>query len=204
MPKGFSNKEKNVIREKLIDMGKEMFGHYGFKKVSIDEIVRHVKISKGTFYLFFDSKESYFMEVLESFDKENRESLLPIIEDKALPPEKRLKAYLLKGFEFMEKNPVMTKIKYQDMEELMLNLPVDKIRNHLDADMDFMLNFLTDLQAESGRTVQISYEALSGFFQFFFYIFLHKDDIGDAEYHAGVELMLDMACRYFFSGKEGH
>jgi len=89
MPKGFSNEEKNVIREKLIDAGKEMFGHYGFKKVSIDEVVRHVKISKGTFYLFFDSKESYFMEVLEGLDKENRKSLLSIIEDKTLSPEKR-------------------------------------------------------------------------------------------------------------------
>jgi len=203
MPKGFSDKEKNVILGKLIDVGKEMFGHYGFKKVSIDEVVRHIKISKGTFYLFFDSKESYFMEVLESLDKENRKSLLSIIEDKTLSPEKRLKAYLLKGFEFMEKNPVMTKIKYQDMEALMLNLPGGKVQDHINSDMDFMLNFLTDLQAESGRTVQISHESLSGFFQFFFYIFLHKDDIGDTEYHAGVELMLDMACRYFFGGKDG-
>ncbi|WP_277408464.1 TetR/AcrR family transcriptional regulator [Lacrimispora xylanisolvens] len=64
MPKGFSEQEKNNIREKLIEACKENWEKYGYKKTSIDELCLKVGISKGAFYLFFGSKEALFLETL--------------------------------------------------------------------------------------------------------------------------------------------
>lgn len=198
MPKGFSDKEKELIRQKLIEAGKEIFGRYGFKKASIDEAVSKAGISKGAFYLFFTSKELYFMEVLESIEQKFRTGLEPIISDKTLAPQKRFKLYLQKSMEFVELNPLLAKIKRQELEVIMLNLPPEKLNKHLEADTDFLLRFLTDLRAEAGYTTPIPEKAVSGFFHSLFFIFLHKDELGAGEYQPGMELLLDMASRYFF------
>ncbi len=198
MPKAFSDEQKDYMRKKLIAAGKDIFGRYGFKKASIDETVRITGISKGTFYLFFESKELFFMEVLESIEKELRDGMVKLMQEKKLSPPERLKTFMLKFLEIMEQNPVMSKIRYQDLGTIMLNLPEDKMESHLDQDMNFMLDFILNIQAATGRLRRIGRKALTGFFMFFIYIFQHKEDIGYEEYRAGVELMIDMASEYFF------
>lgn len=69
MPKGFSEQEKNSIREKLIDACKENWEKYGYKKTNIDELCSKSGISKGAFYLFFESKELLFLETLSTIQK---------------------------------------------------------------------------------------------------------------------------------------
>ena len=38
MPKTFTEKEKEIIRNVLIQKGRELFGNYGLKKTSITEL----------------------------------------------------------------------------------------------------------------------------------------------------------------------
>jgi AcrR family transcriptional regulator len=199
MPKGFTDEQKKYLRKKLIDAGKEIFGRYGFKKASIDQAVHMAGISKGTFYLFFESKELFFMEVLESIEKEIRDGMVKMMEEKQLSPAERLKAFMRGFLKIMEKNPVMSKIQYQDLDTFMLNLPEEKMKNHMDRDMEFLLDFILNIHTASGRLRSIKRKALNGFFTFFIYIFQHKDDIGYEEYKAGTELMIDMASEYFFT-----
>lgn len=198
MPKGFTEKEKVFIRQKLIDAGKDIFGKYGFKKASIDEAVAAAGISKGAFYLFFDSKELYFMEVLETVEREFKGGMLEAVKDSSMPPKKRFKYYMERSMEYLERNPIMTKLKHKDLESLMLNLPPERIKEHMDGDLNFMVQFTEAFTGSSGMPNGVSQEALAGFFEFFFYIFINKDEIGEQKYKAGLELMLDMAGEYLF------
>lgn len=65
LPKGFSNDEKNVIVEKLLEQCRTNWKVYGYKKTSIDMICQNTGISKGAFYIFFESKEALFYQVIK-------------------------------------------------------------------------------------------------------------------------------------------
>lgn len=64
MPKGFSDKGKDIITHKLLAECKRNWQKYGYKKTSIDILCRNVGISKGAFYIFFESKECLFYQVI--------------------------------------------------------------------------------------------------------------------------------------------
>lgn len=64
MAKGFTNQEKQNIRSKLLLECEKSWIKYGYKKTSVDELCAKAGISKGAFYLFFESKESLFSETL--------------------------------------------------------------------------------------------------------------------------------------------
>ena len=69
MGKAFTDKEKELIKNKLIEGCEEAWAKYGYKKTSIDHICRAVGISKGGFYIFYDSKEDLFCDVLDKLQE---------------------------------------------------------------------------------------------------------------------------------------
>ena len=64
MGRSFTKREKEKIRQSLQDACNQSWTRYGYKKTSIDELCRQTGISKGAFYLFYESKEALFCEVL--------------------------------------------------------------------------------------------------------------------------------------------
>ncbi len=64
MSRSFTEREKENIKRSLQEACKQNWTQYGYKKTSVDEICRQAGISKGAFYLFFESKEALFCEVL--------------------------------------------------------------------------------------------------------------------------------------------
>jgi len=63
MPRAFKEEEKEKIRGKLLEAGRACFLRYGLKKTTIEDVVQPAGIAKASFYLFFDSKESLFVEL---------------------------------------------------------------------------------------------------------------------------------------------
>lgn len=70
MPRSFTEREKEKIKRSLQETCKQSWTQYGYKKTSIDELCKQVGISKGAFYLFFESKEALFCEVLCSVQEQ--------------------------------------------------------------------------------------------------------------------------------------
>jgi len=64
MPRAFTDVERERIRERLLAAGRELFSRYGLRKTTVEELARASGIAKGTFYLFFPSKEALYAEVL--------------------------------------------------------------------------------------------------------------------------------------------
>ena len=80
MPRSFTEREKVQIRNHLIKSCKQSWTQYGYKKTSVDELCRQAGISKGAFYLFFDSKESLFCEVLCGVHEQIRDNVYKIMD----------------------------------------------------------------------------------------------------------------------------
>ena len=70
MPRSFTEREKEKIKRSLQETCKQSWTQYGYKKTSVDELCKQVGISKGAFYLFFESKEALFCEVLCSVQEQ--------------------------------------------------------------------------------------------------------------------------------------
>jgi len=76
MPRAFTGAERAMIRERLLAAGRELFARYGLRKTTVEELARAAGIAKGTFYLFFPSKEALYAEVLLSVIPDMVKSLL--------------------------------------------------------------------------------------------------------------------------------
>jgi len=63
--------------EQIIEVARELFHKFGFKKVSMDEIARESGVTKKTIYHYFNSKEA----LLEYFIQEEIQNMKTIIEE---------------------------------------------------------------------------------------------------------------------------
>lgn len=59
MPANFTEKQREQIRKKLLGIGYDMIREIGLKRMKVSMIAERADIATGTFYHFFDSKESF-------------------------------------------------------------------------------------------------------------------------------------------------
>jgi AcrR family transcriptional regulator len=52
--------------EEILDAAGKVFGDFGFARAKLDDVARVAGVSKGTLYLYFDSKESLFREMVRT------------------------------------------------------------------------------------------------------------------------------------------
>ena len=64
MPKTYSDDERIYIKKRLKEEAAYLLSTFGIRRTTVDALVERVKIPKGTFYLFYDSKELLIFDVL--------------------------------------------------------------------------------------------------------------------------------------------
>jgi AcrR family transcriptional regulator len=52
--------------DEILDAALAVFGEFGFDRAKLDDVARLAGVSKGTLYLYFDSKESLFREMVRA------------------------------------------------------------------------------------------------------------------------------------------
>ncbi|MGA7837610.1 MAG: TetR/AcrR family transcriptional regulator [Ignavibacteriaceae bacterium] len=57
--------EENGVKERILVKAEEIFFHYGYTRVRMDEISDSLGISKKTLYKYFDGKEQLLREIVE-------------------------------------------------------------------------------------------------------------------------------------------
>src|SRR5438270_11126105 len=77
-PNGPRSRKGVLTRARLVDAAKEIFEENGFLEARISDIAERARLSHGSFYHYFESKEEIFREVAEA--QEDRLSVLSIIE----------------------------------------------------------------------------------------------------------------------------
>ena len=76
MPKPYTEKERQYITDKLKKEAGDCLKKYGVKKTTVDELVKRAGIPKGTFYLFYRSKEELLLQVINEWQSELHDELL--------------------------------------------------------------------------------------------------------------------------------
>lgn len=54
-------------RETILDAAILVFGHFGFKKTSVDDLAEAAKMSKQGLYLYFSSKDEIFLAAIQKY-----------------------------------------------------------------------------------------------------------------------------------------
>ncbi len=116
--KGFSDSERDRIRQGLLEAGREMFSTFGIERTRISDLTDEVGIAQSTFYQFFDSKEALYFEVLRREQRRIADDFETAVAD---APDTR--GEVVAGFEFffseLESNRLYYKlIVMDDLEPL--------------------------------------------------------------------------------------
>jgi len=79
---------KEEFRKKVILMAGQIFSRYGYKKTTMDEIARAMKMGKSSIYYYFESKEEIFEAVVLHEANILRNELTAAIKSEESPIEK--------------------------------------------------------------------------------------------------------------------
>lgn len=151
--RGFSEEEREQIREDLIQTGREQFLRYGPERTRVKDITEPVGIAKPTFYQFFDSKGELYLEIMaretEAFSEQLRSNLTNV-ED----PYEGLKRVFTSYVEFFENKPDLIEVLSENHpRELFRNVPQERIDEVKQQWYSATLPIIEDLQKRSGGSL---------------------------------------------------
>lgn len=136
MPKSYSDQEKEYIIRRLKDEAMNCMSVYGIRRTTVDELVRRVRIPKGTFYLFYDSKEQLLFEALMEFHEKIETQLLQRVERMSgrEPEVEAITDLLMDFFRQADEAPVIRLMNSGELEILARKLPQNELAAHFSED----------------------------------------------------------------------
>jgi len=195
MPKGFTDAEKDAIRARLLAAGEKQFSAYGLKKTNVAELAAAATISKGAFYLFYDSKEALFMEVAEQVEQRYRQDMLAALAQPGPTPRARLLAALQTGFHLLHTMPILQIATSSDFEQLMRRVPPESVQAHVASDHAFLAQLIAHGQAV-GVPITAPPEVISSLLYPLVLAAMHADAAGPRALGGSLDRLLDLVAAY--------
>jgi AcrR family transcriptional regulator len=103
MGAAFTAAEQARITESLVETGEQLFIERGLSKTSLAQLVAPAGIAKASFYSFFASKESLYLEIMIRRAPRIAESMAPLLEQR--PDAEGLVALMKAHVEVLETDP---------------------------------------------------------------------------------------------------
>jgi AcrR family transcriptional regulator len=200
MPKAFTEYEKQVIGTRLLEEGQRQFTAYGLKKVRVEELAEAVGISKGAFYLFYDSKEALFMDVIEQAEAGFRAEVLAAVDAPgpgSVPPSPRarLTNVLRLAFTVWKQLPLLRQITRADFEMLARRVPAEMVQQHILSDQAFIEELVARCQS-AGIPITASVDQISGLVYTGFFASMHEDDFGPQTFPMAIHMLTELIAAF--------
>ena len=195
MAKAFSDKEKELIKNKLIEKGKELFDRYGLRKTSIEDLTKAVGIALGSYYNFFQSKEELYFEIMEQEETYMKSRLLSTHQMEENLTSQSLEAFLTDAFGMIDESTFIKKLMNgEDYELLLRKLPEERIAKHIETDSDILTPMITMWQKQ-GAVIDRKPEVIGGLLRAVFTLSLHKKEIGEDIFQEVIELLIELIAQ---------
>ncbi|MET8864917.1 TetR/AcrR family transcriptional regulator [Nonomuraea sp. NPDC004580] len=146
MPPAFSAAEKARITRLLLDNGLKLFTTQGLRKTSLEDLVAGTGIAKSTFYVFFDSKEALYLELMLAQMAEVKSRVI----DGALREESEtragLRAFLHATLAELDGNPLYGRLMThpEEMEAVVRKLDEERVTSAPDNPVTALAAYLTE------------------------------------------------------------
>ena len=188
VPKSYSEQEKEYIRKRLKEEAAKCLAKYGVRRTTVDEIVKRVNIPKGTFYLFYKSKELLLFDVIqEQQGNVNRELYQSIsgIADTEFSAEK-LTDVIFGFYKMTEKMLILKMLDVNEVELLARKLPREIVEEHFQDDTDTIEKIFALLPVKK----EVDIKVVSAAFHAIYFATLHKAEIGEEEYDEALRILI--------------
>jgi AcrR family transcriptional regulator len=195
MPKAFTEYEKELIRQKLLEQGYKQFSAYGLRKTNIEELAQAVGISKGAFYIFYESKEALFMDVIEMVEERFRQEIFVAIDLPGDSPKARLYTVLKTAFALAKAMPILQFLTGSDYDLIFRRIPAEKLQEHLASDRLFIQELIARCQA-AGIPILVPPEEIIGLLYPLILSILHEEDFAPYNIRDSIELLLELVAAY--------
>lgn len=191
--RGFSDEERDRIRDGLKESGRDLFAQYGLGKTTIAEITDPVGIGTSTFYQFFDSKDDLYRAILEDEEQAIAERIMARSFEGEDDPRAAIEGFLRASFEEIETNPLVQRILLEDeLDRLEGQYSEAERRAEREEELSFIRPYVEQWQAE-GRIREGDPDAIAGAIRAVVFLTLHQDDIGN-HYEAVRDLLIEVVA----------
>lgn len=199
MPKTFSDSERAYIKTRLMEEAQVCLSQYGMRKTTVDELVKRVNIPKGTFYLFYPSKELLFFDVFCTLQDELQATLLHWIDElRGNINADTVTELIFRLYKQVDSTFIYSFIASGDLELLTRKLPSEVAKAHIQKDdfsMERLLSLLPGVRTE-GNT-----EIFSAVLRAIFCTMLHRREIGEDVFDDAIRVMLRGVVLQLFEGE---
>jgi AcrR family transcriptional regulator len=190
MPRAFSDADRERIRQKLREAGREAFGTLGLRRTAVDDLVRAAGISKGAFYLFYESKEELLQEILEQVEG----SLLTGVLERALMPSlstrQSLRELLRQSISSRHSDPLLRRLAPEEVEQLARRVPAERADQLRQADMTAVTRWLYHWRAR-GVALAFDTAVVTGVMRTLVAASRHEREIGEQVFPRALDALID-------------
>ena len=206
MPKGFTEQERKIIKDNLIEKGTDLFGTYGLKKTNVEEITNAVSIAKGSFYSFYSSKEELFLDILQQTEKKLIKEIQQLLKNMKKNPKGTFKDFIRFHFRVPKEQPIIQQIADKNTRDYLIR----KLQNNPNLKQvlqtyEYIPQFIKMWQ-KNGFIINKDPQILSGILKSLFTIGLDEETvvyIGKEKFPEIIETLIDIIADYMIISKSG-
>lgn len=192
-PRAFTEQEKEMLRKKLIDAAEAALATTGIRKTTVADLCNAAGISKGAFYLFYESKEILFLDALEREQTRIHQTIIREISGGGGRKEAFVAVVGQMYRDFIAK-PWLLAFSGEDYEALLRHVPPERIQRHIEIDDISARRF----QEAMGRGTSIEPELLSAALRMLMLGILHRTEVGEEWADAAFMLTLNALADHIF------
>ena len=160
---------------------------YGIRKTTVDELVKRVNIPKGTFYLFYESKERLLFDVILRFNDDMQLQLLNEISAlPTVPTAAVLTDIIFRLYKKLDDSFLPRLMQDGEMEFFMRTLPPELSQLHTEHDDSKVRQLLSMLPGMREERAEVYSAALRSVFL----TLLYKSEIGTAIFDETLRILI--------------
>lgn len=199
MPKIYSEEERKQIIGRLKKEANLLMLEKGVKKTTVDELVKRAGIPKGTFYLFYPSKEMLLYDVSQDFHEQVDTCISDGIQkvlkhhQKTLAPDtdfsdciEEFTDVILGAIEITFSSCLRVLLEPESMQLILSKLPDDILSKHLQEDTDMGSGMIKAMAQAKGMDVT----ALTGAFIAIIFGGMYKREIGTDNWKESIRFLV--------------
>lgn len=138
MPRPLTKQEKAVVIDNMYKNGLLLIRTKKLKNITVEDITTASGIAKGTFYVYYKTKEEFMYEIIKKFEIDLMDNIIAAASNNADLKSKVV--YIFKNL-YLSSNSIAFSLTPEDVEWLLSKLPEKKVPEQEKAQNNFVLMF---------------------------------------------------------------